>query len=78
VFIDLHEIFFGEFLIILTEWLKMIVEDIGRYQVESLRNWTPELIRQLNIVSNKFSHGVDFWLNSILRGYITDFSIDCT
>jgi hypothetical protein len=36
------------------------------------------LIRQLNTVSNKVSHTVDFWLNSVLGGYITEFAIDCT
>jgi hypothetical protein len=40
VFTDLHEIFFGEFLIILTEWLERLVENVGRYRVEALRNWT--------------------------------------
>jgi hypothetical protein len=78
VFTDLHEIFFGEFLIILTEWLERIVENVGRYRVEALRNWTPELIRQLNTISNKVSRAIDFWLNSVLGGYITEFAIDCT
>jgi hypothetical protein len=75
VFIDLHEIFFGEFPIILTEWLERLVENVGRYQVEAPRNLTLELIRQLNKISNKVSLIVDFWLNSVLGGYITEFSI---
>jgi hypothetical protein len=62
----------------LTEWLGRLVENVGRYRVEALRNWTPELIRQLNTVSNKVSHAIDFWLNSILGGYITEFAVDCT
>jgi hypothetical protein len=78
VFIDLHEIFFGEFLIILTEWLERIMENVGRYRAEALRNWTLELIRQLNTISNKVFHEVEFWLNSVLGGYIIVFSIDCT
>jgi hypothetical protein len=71
---DLHEIFFGEFPIILTEWLEILLEKIGRYQVEALRNWTPELIRKLNTVSNKLSHAVDFWLNSILGVFSIDYT----
>jgi len=78
VFIDIHEIFFREFPIILTEWLERLVENVGRYRDESMRNWTPELIKQLNIVINKVSRMVDLWLNSILGGYITDFRIYCT
>jgi hypothetical protein len=32
VYTELHEIFFGEFLIILTEWLEILVENTGRYR----------------------------------------------
>jgi hypothetical protein len=78
VYTELHEIFFGEFLIILTEWMEILVENTGRYRSTAPRRWTPELVRQLNFVSNKTSHTVDFWLDSILGGYITEFTIDCT
>jgi hypothetical protein len=36
------------------------------------------LVRKLNSVSNKTSRAVDFWLDSILGGYITEFAVDCT
>jgi hypothetical protein len=42
------------------------------------RNWTLELIRQVNSISNKVSRAIDYWLESVLGGYITEFSIDCT
>jgi hypothetical protein len=71
VYKELHEIFFGEFSIILTEWLEILVENTGRYRTIVLRNWTLESIRKLNFVSNKTSCTVDFWLNNILGGYIT-------
>jgi hypothetical protein len=77
VYIDLHEIFFGEFPIILTEWLERLVEKTGRYKAAMLRNWTPELVRQLNIVSNPTTRAIDFWLDNILGGYISEFAIDC-
>jgi hypothetical protein len=54
VFTDLHEIFFGEFLEILTEWLGILVEKIGRFSVVVIRNWTPELVKQLNLIA--FNH----------------------
>jgi hypothetical protein len=57
---ELHEIFFGEFSIILTEWLEILVENNSRYQTVAPSNWTPELVRQLNDVSNKTSRVVDF------------------
>jgi hypothetical protein len=31
VYIELYEIFFGKFPIILTEWLEILVENTGRY-----------------------------------------------
>jgi hypothetical protein len=61
----LHEIVFGEFLTILTEWIESLVENIGRYQAEAPRSWTHELIRQLNTVSNKVSCAIYFWLNGV-------------
>jgi hypothetical protein len=60
VFTELHDIFFGEFMIILMEWLERLVENIGRYQTIAPRNSTPDLVRQLNFVSNTTSHTVDF------------------
>jgi hypothetical protein len=60
VFIDLYEIFFGEFSIILTEWLERIVKNIGRYRDEAPRKWTPELIRQINTVNSNVSHAIEF------------------
>jgi len=38
----------------------------------------PELIQQLKQLSNIISLAVDFWIDSILRGYITMFTIDYT
>jgi hypothetical protein len=71
VYIELHEIFFDEFPIILTKWLERLVENTGRYQTTTSRNWTPELVRQLNFVSNQTSREMDFWLDNILGGYVT-------
>jgi hypothetical protein len=32
----------------------------------------------MNYVSNNISHAIDFWLDRILGGYITKFTVDCT
>jgi hypothetical protein len=77
VYTDLHEIFFGEFPIILTEWLERLVEKEGRYRAASPRNWTHKLVRKMNYVSNPTTPAVDFWLDNILRGYIRKFAVDC-
>jgi hypothetical protein len=62
----------------LNEWLEILVENVGRCRDEAPRNQNPELIRKINTISNKVSHMVDFWLNSIMGGYITEFAVDCT
>jgi hypothetical protein len=49
---DLHEIVFVKFPKILTEWLERLVEKIGRFSALVPKNWTPELVRQMNLVSN--------------------------
>jgi hypothetical protein len=77
VYIDLHEIFFGEFLNILTEWLERLVEKTRRFKETARMNWTPKLIIQLNDVSNLTNRAFEFWLDSILGGYITEFTVDC-
>jgi hypothetical protein len=77
VYTDLHEIFFDELPIILTKWIEILVEKTGRYRSITPRNWIPKLVRQLNYVINPTTPAIDFWLDSILGGYVTEFSIDC-
>jgi hypothetical protein len=63
---------------VLVEWLQRLGENNITFNTIVPRNWTPVLIQQVNTISNQISHKVDFWLDSVLRGYITEFSIDCT
>jgi hypothetical protein len=77
VFRYLREIYFGEFLVILIEWLERLVEKTGRFSATMTRNWTPELVRQLNSVSNPTTRAIFFWLDSVLGGYVIEFVIDC-
>jgi hypothetical protein len=78
VYTKLHEIFFRDFPIILTKWLERLVENTRSYRNVAPRNWTPKLVRQLDSISNATTCAVDLCLDSILGGYITKFSIDCT
>ena len=34
------------------------------------------MVREVTIVSNTISRAVDFWVDSILQGYITEFVVD--
>jgi hypothetical protein len=58
--------------------VRNISEEYRKISYSSVEELDPKLVRQLNYVSNKTSHVVDFWLNNILVGYIMEFSIDCT
>jgi hypothetical protein len=75
VFTILHDILFIDFSIVLLEWLQRLDENNGTFLTIILRSWNPELIHQVNTISNHISLAIDFWLDSVLGGYITDFSI---
>ena len=38
--------------------------------------WTSVQIAQLQHVNNKFTYTVDFWLDNIVAGFITEFAVD--
>lgn len=78
IFSHMHEIFFCELPIILSKWLLRLCGNNEMRRIDGLREWTPELIQQLKEVSNPISRVVDFWVDRILRGYITEFAIDYT
>ena len=49
------------------------------YEFARDHNRNPHIsIEGVNTLSNSISHVVDFWLDSVSRGYITEFSIDYT
>jgi len=78
VFTNLHEIFFIDFINILAELIHILVDHIRRFHIVDPKNWTLELIWQVNTIINWVSCTIDFWLDCILRGYITGIYIDCT
>ena len=41
------------------------------FQGGETREWTPHLVEQLEEVSNPLLRAVDFWIDSVLKGYIT-------
>jgi hypothetical protein len=75
VFTDLHEVFFCEFPHLLQEWILRLKDNHATNQIRQLE-WTPIQIEQLQHVNNKFTHIVDFWIDSIVAGFITEFAVD--
>jgi len=45
LYIDIHEIFFCNFPIELYEWLAKLTNSQGRWKIDSIIVWTPELVR---------------------------------
>ena len=73
-----HEYFFSEFLIILNEWLTWLTYPKKHFQGGETMSWTPKLIQNLLEVDNRESRAIEFWIDSILEGYITEFVADTT
>ena len=73
-----HEYFFSDFPIILYECLAWFTYKKKYFQGGEPTSWTPELIQELQDIDNKASRAIEFWLDSILEGYITEFTSDIT
>jgi hypothetical protein len=61
--------------IFLQEWLLRLKENHPTNQIIQLE-WNPMDIVQLQQVNKKFTCAVDFWLDSIVAGFITEFAVD--
>jgi hypothetical protein len=61
----------------LQEWIKIFKDNHPTNHIKQLE-WNPEEIVQLQRVDNKFTHVVDFWLDNIVVGFITEYSVDTT
>jgi hypothetical protein len=75
VFNDLHEVFFCDFPHVLQEWILRLKDNHPTNQIRQLE-WNPFEIVQLQQVDNKFMRAVDFWLDNIVAGFITEFAVD--
>ena len=75
MFTDLHEVFFCDFPHLLQEWILRLKDNHTTNQIQQLE-WTPVQIEKLQQVNNKFTCGVDFWLDSIVAGFITEFAVE--
>lgn len=77
LYAKIHEIlFFCTFTIELYDWLDKLKESRGRWKLDNIIVWTPELVRQLEDSKNKITWDVDHWLDQILGGFVTKFLVD--
>ena len=46
------------------------------FQRRETVEWNDQLVREITSVSNTISRAVDFWVDNILQGYITEFGVE--
>ena len=76
IYSDIHEVFFIEFPIILYEWLTILETRQTNFQRREAVEWNDQLVHEVSSASNAISRAIDFWVDSILQGYITKFVVD--
>ena len=70
------EIFFAEFPIFLHEWLSRLATRKTNFQRREVVEWSAQLICKITSVRNPISRFVDFWVDNILQGYLTEFAVE--
>ena len=60
----------------LHEWLCKLATQQRNFQGGEPKEWSPFLIERLKRMNNPISRVVDFWVDSILEGYIVEFVVD--
>ena len=72
---DLHAIFFATFGNELYDWLSKLT-DTSIFKKKRNIVWTPKLIQTVKNLDNPITRTVDFWLASVLEGFITEFAVE--
>lgn len=69
---EIHAIFFVNFSLELYEWIVRLPNSLGRCKLNQ------QFVRRLEAYEDKIVRAVDHWLDRIIRGFITEFTIDTT
>ena len=76
LYIEIHENFFCTFSIELYELITKLADDQGRWRLDDPIKWTLELVRRLEASKDKITCVVNHWLNRIIGGFVTEFTVD--
>lgn len=76
IFKDQYEIFFGSFHVELYEWISRLNERNNYFKGDEPKECIAELIQRLKKIDNRISRIVDLWIDRILGGFITKFTVD--
>ena len=74
---DLNAIFFVTFGNEIYDWLSKLT-DTSIFKKKRDIVWTLELIQTMKKLDNPIMRSVDFWLVSVLEGFVTEFAVDQT
>ena len=76
LFTDSHEIFFATFPFELHAWVLRLAESDTSTHSDRPVEWNSEVIHRLKWSDNFVSCAIDFWLNSLLEGFVIEFAVD--
>ena len=76
IFTEVQEIFFVTFMHELQEWLARLVEFQTCWKDDQVTQWTPKLIQRLEKAEKTITRMVDHWVDSVLGGFLMEFTID--
>lgn len=78
VYAEIHKNFFALFPSELYEWIKKLENSQGRCSIDKPIVGTSELVHKLEASGHKLVWAVEHWLDQIIRGFITKFTVDMT
>ena len=76
LYTEIHEIFLCSFAVELYEWIAKLADSQWRCRLDKSIVWTPEVVRRLEASEDKIARTVDYWLDRIIEGFITEFAVD--
>ena len=76
IYIDVYEVFIPTIPSEFHSWLARL-EDCSRHvQSDKPVQWNQDVVQRLKNIDNVVSRAVDFWITSLLSGFITEFVVD--
>ena len=76
IYTNVHEVFFATFPSELYSWLVRLAACSAQIQSDKPTEWNHEAVQRLKNTDNTLSRAVDFWLTSLLSGFIIEFAVD--
>jgi hypothetical protein len=76
IYTNVHKVFFATFPSELHSWLARLADCSGHTKSDKPAQWNQEVVQILKNIDNIVSRAVDFWLTSLLSGFIIEFVVD--